>query len=584
MHRFPIVERELRMRSRQWESYWSRVGAAASGMGSGGLILMAESVNRTGKPGRSSFVVLAIGAAIAVVVSGVRLAAQAFAREKREDTLGLLLLTPLRPLEIVLSKLASSATPAFYQFVAIIPVLALPIMAGGVSSSDFFLLVVGLANLAFLTTAVGLYYSTAHWDEKGAWTSTAFVLIFGSLIISPIIAGLARPLFLPFVGREISIMTFSPGYLIWQAAVHRTGGALEFGASLIWIQLVGWIFIRMACRALPTFCENKPLVTTEENPGGRPRWIEDMPPLGGEQTRQETSEVPVVGENSDVRRQYLSQERTRLLERSPALWLAMRRQPSVIRAFLVGGIGLLIAIGVLLSGHLEVFVQPFLVLWICFFINAGIKCLVVIRASYAFLARNKEDPLELLLSTTITPGELVEAQVAAIIQPLVGKVRVLLAWEAAWLLLSIALHVPEMGSDAVLLVMAAAGMLGLVVSDLHALAIHGLWQGVVERNQRNAENATLRLLVIPWICTLPMMLLGGALFSPSVAVVSGVAVWVGSSFWVNRKLRRSAEQNLADNLRLWSLRRAVGDVEHYENWVRVGRRLGNWWRSRKNKR
>src|SRR4029079_16321403 len=131
----------------------------------------------------------------------------------------------------------------------------------------------------------------------------------------------------------------------------------ELGASLIWVQMLGWIFIRVTCRALPTCCENKPLAARGDNLDGRLRWLEDAPQISGEQASGETSQVWVVRDGGGVSRQFSSQQRAKILGFNPALWLAMRWRPPVTRAFLVGGTGLLIVIVVFLTGHLEVFVQ-----------------------------------------------------------------------------------------------------------------------------------------------------------------------------------------------------------------------------------
>src|SRR5206468_11141109 len=125
-------------------------GSSLSGLGAMAL---------TPQAGRSTFRVLALVAAFILLNSVIRLTAEAFAREKREDTLGLLFLTPLKPRDLVLGKLASSALGGFYRFVAIVPVLALPMLGGGVTFGDFARLVLVLSNLAFFSAALGLYVS-----------------------------------------------------------------------------------------------------------------------------------------------------------------------------------------------------------------------------------------------------------------------------------------------------------------------------------------------------------------------------------------------------------------------------------------
>ena len=165
----PIIERELRVTSRLGSTYWSRVGAG--GLGAAlflWLMAMQLAALPTASAGLITFRILAGASALNVVFTVLRLSSAAFAREKREDTLGLLFLTPLRPRDLAFGKLVSTSLLAFYQFVAVIPMLALPLLAGGVAFGDFLLFVLALANLVFLVATIGLYVSARAWDEKRA--------------------------------------------------------------------------------------------------------------------------------------------------------------------------------------------------------------------------------------------------------------------------------------------------------------------------------------------------------------------------------------------------------------------------------
>src|SRR5580765_4838751 len=119
----PVVERELRVAARKGGTYWSRVGAALTAIViTGWWFAGPATLGLSPQAGRTAFRVLALLAALMIVTSVIRLTAEAFAREKREDTLGLLFLTPLKPRDLVLGKLVSSGLGAFYRFVAVVPV------------------------------------------------------------------------------------------------------------------------------------------------------------------------------------------------------------------------------------------------------------------------------------------------------------------------------------------------------------------------------------------------------------------------------------------------------------------------------
>ena len=57
--------------------------------------------------------------------------------ERREGTLGLLFLTNLNSGEIILGKLCSSALASVFGLMAIFPMLALPLLMGGITFANF---------------------------------------------------------------------------------------------------------------------------------------------------------------------------------------------------------------------------------------------------------------------------------------------------------------------------------------------------------------------------------------------------------------------------------------------------------------
>src|SRR5262245_54007494 len=138
----PVIERELRVASRRDGTYWNRVGAAAAGGVLFWSVMTARlATGRGSEAGRITFAAMAVLAALVVTGGVLGDAARAFVREKREETLGLLLLTPLKPSELAAGKLLAATLAGFYRFVAIIPILALPMLFGGVSLLQFLMLV-----------------------------------------------------------------------------------------------------------------------------------------------------------------------------------------------------------------------------------------------------------------------------------------------------------------------------------------------------------------------------------------------------------------------------------------------------------
>jgi ABC-type transport system involved in multi-copper enzyme maturation permease subunit len=117
--------------------------------------------------------------------------ADTISREKREGTLGLLFLTPLRPWEIVVAKVASNGLRAFTLVLAVTPVLVIPVLMGGVTWIDAVrAFVLNLAAL-FLALAAGLFASALCVRAARAM-SLALLLGGCSALVFGALHGLAR--------------------------------------------------------------------------------------------------------------------------------------------------------------------------------------------------------------------------------------------------------------------------------------------------------------------------------------------------------------------------------------------------------
>src|SRR2546427_9287536 len=75
---------------------------------------------------------------------GRRSTADCLSQEKRERTLGLLFLTDLKGHDVVLGKLAATSLRGFYGLLAIFPVLAVPLLMGGITPGEFWRMVLVL--------------------------------------------------------------------------------------------------------------------------------------------------------------------------------------------------------------------------------------------------------------------------------------------------------------------------------------------------------------------------------------------------------------------------------------------------------
>ena len=157
MNLLPIITRELRAEARQPVNYGLRMlGAAVLTVVLGVLLANQEGKQSGGNAFLAMSVVVFCGIWIVVPI----LTADCLSREKREGTLGLLFLTPLKPFEIILGKGTIHAIRALTLIVAVVPVVTVPFVLGGITRSNVVAsLVLDSAALLF-ALAAGLLASS----------------------------------------------------------------------------------------------------------------------------------------------------------------------------------------------------------------------------------------------------------------------------------------------------------------------------------------------------------------------------------------------------------------------------------------
>ncbi len=117
------------------------------------------------------------------LVAGVFLTADSLSTEKREGTLGLLFLTDLHGYDVVLGKLAATSLQSGYALLAMLPVLALPLLIGGVTSGEFWRMVLVLLAALFFSLATGVAMSAVSREARKAMAATAGVLLFFTAVL-----------------------------------------------------------------------------------------------------------------------------------------------------------------------------------------------------------------------------------------------------------------------------------------------------------------------------------------------------------------------------------------------------------------
>ena len=175
-----VAERELRAAARQKRTYRLRWIAAT---GTFTLLLWLGWVfdvfaNRGAGP--TVFRVCSVAIFLSCLFIGAAETADCLSREKREGTLGLLFLTNLNSAEIVAGKLCSNALALIYPLLAVFPMLAFPVLIGGITFGHFWRTVLALADSVFFAIAAGFVASAVSVRQFPALAvAIGLALFFG---------------------------------------------------------------------------------------------------------------------------------------------------------------------------------------------------------------------------------------------------------------------------------------------------------------------------------------------------------------------------------------------------------------------
>lgn len=520
--------------------------------------------------GREAFRVLAFISTFAVVSSIIRLTADAFAREKREGTLGLLLLTPLKSHELLLGKLVSSTLGACYRFLAVVPVLALPILAGGVTFGEFALLVLALSNLAIFTAACGLYVSARCWNEGRAVSIASSVLAVVT-ILPPLLGAACR------WAPGSALYCMSPGYAIWRVAITGAAQPPGFWWSVLLTHAGAWGFFLITCRLLPNSQREQAVVTA---PLPQAAWSRrnNLPRQFEAAAQEELPEDPETDASASTEPPAIQAEgtgRARLIGANPMVWFALRQRAESLLPLLVGApiVGITL---MLVTGNASAIMTPAFVICACYILNAGVKRYVANQAARAFAGDSPNPSLELLLSTPLTPAELVHGHAAALRTRVREPILIMLVLETGWLAFSLLTAASGFRETMVWAFLGFVVLL-LLIPDLLAVGWAGLWEGAVSKNAETAAgNAKLKVLGLPWLLVAAPMLLGAVFKRETTLVLAVLALASGSIVadrWFSRQARRKLQTELVQRARS----RACGEVGYYAAWESLGRRLGRFW-------
>ena len=187
MFNLPIVQRELLIASRGLGSWLSRWILAMIAVSLGGFWLLAGSSVGQNAPGSLQgdvfFTVMTWSCFTYCLLAGLWTTTDTLTREKNDGTLGLLFLTDLRGYDVVLGKMFSGSLRSFYGVLAVLPVLALPLLMGGVTNTQFLRTVFALLNILIFSLSCGIFFSAICRRTGQSIFYTLLFLVSGFLVM-----------------------------------------------------------------------------------------------------------------------------------------------------------------------------------------------------------------------------------------------------------------------------------------------------------------------------------------------------------------------------------------------------------------
>ena len=235
----PIIDRELRVRARGRATYWSRFAVALVGA----LICWPQLISsgRFGAPATIGWYLLneIVCTALLLSCGACLLTADVISSERREGTLGLLLLTRVNTFDVLLGKLGSAGLTSLCALVAFLPLLMIPVLAGGVTGGEVFRKGLALLDTLFLALAAGLWASARgrEWLKTGR---NALIVVAIVLLVPGLLELLLRPLGVP--GPGIGLL--SPlGAISAAGDVRYKVSAVDYWTSLLLVHAMGWALV-----------------------------------------------------------------------------------------------------------------------------------------------------------------------------------------------------------------------------------------------------------------------------------------------------------------------------------------------------
>jgi len=450
----PIVERELRIAARRPGTYIIRVvGTVIAVLVAAWLLAGMSSFAIRNAVGLRLFHLLTQLAFFFSLFAGVLLTSDCISEEKRDGTIGFLFLTPLRSYDVVAGKLIGASLNAVYALIAIVPVLAISLMLGGVTGAEVLRIALVLLNTLFVSAATGIFVSSWNrFAQRSAFWTIALLLIgaYAFPMIPPI--AILSPRTIYSAGFE-PIFATSPDIFIGGLVIQHL---LAWGLLALASALIGLTWRESA----PHHPEMEPAPASAE-----PSLVADPPT---------TARAP-------------------LGDAAPEEWLALRARKT---GWIWGSLLLVFAawMSVLHRGKA---VPPGAIITGIGCLHLALQFWLAAESARRFNEDRRTGALELLFSTPLTFAQVVQAQWLSLKNQFTPLILAVLGTDLVLTVYAFTFW-PWRGEALPEFMTVMVAMMFLFIVNSVSLAWTSLWLGLTSRNASRATAGSLvRIIVLP---------------------------------------------------------------------------------------
>lgn len=483
----------MRVAARRRGTYWVRFGFAAMAIGIAAVILLGTLRQTPMQQAQILFAILSMLAFLYALFAGALATSDCVSEEKREGTLGLLFLTSLRGYDVVVGKVMASSLRAVSGLVALIPILAVPLLMGSIGGDLVRNTALVLVNTMFLSLSVGVLVSVLARDPRHAVGGAIFGMIFLIGLIP-----LGRWIFIEYVlidalhlvtrgageSEALAWLLYSNPFMLFSWSGQNfmpAAAAQKFWVALGVQHAIAWGCLVLACVLVPRSWRDRTEVRTRRS---------RTAPVSG---------VVAEGVAEPVRAQARGgsdEDRGVLLDELPFGWIVTRDRRA--RWFTWAGLG--VVAGVWLWGYFEVkedWLQAVVGLTTLFVAGGWLKVRLAASACRHLHENRRSGALELVLCTAQTPDTVLRGYLDGLRRILLSPLATVLA--AGGLLMVAAAGQDRGASDLGELAMTFVVGAGLLLLDLWTLAWTGMWNGMRSARYVRAWTLTLgQVLFLPW--------------------------------------------------------------------------------------